>query len=202
MPWQARRSTCRRWRADVTKILAALDLVPAWVWALVVGVLLVLCAALEVGRLAAQSDASKARADLLAVQLSSAQAINLEQERARKEERRLTAAVLEVQDARAQEKAGHAGRVADLSERLRKLSRPVLCRPGGGGAPTPASRGDGQPDTGLPGVAGAGVVVLDGQALSDLADLAESAADTGRTLTHARRLLRECWKSEAVPVAP
>ena len=186
----------------MTKILAVLDLVPAWVWALVVGVLLVLCIRLDVLRLQANADASKARADLLAVQLSSAQAISLEQERARKEERRLSAVVLEVQDALAQEKADRAGRVAGLSERLQHHARPVLCRPGGGGAPTPAGRGDGNPDPGLPGVAGSGVVVLDGQALSDLADLAESAADTGRTLTHARRLLRECWKSEAVPVAP
>lgn len=180
----------------MSKLLDLLDLVPGWCWAISLLALGLLCGALEVGRLSALADASKARSDLLAVQLSSAQAISLERERARKEERRLSAAVLEVQDALAQEKAGHAGRVADLSERLRKLSRPVLCRPGGGGAPAVASRSDGQPDSGLPGLAGAGVVVLDGQALSDLATFAESAADTGRTLTHARRLLRECWRSE------
>lgn len=186
----------------MTKILAALDFVPVWVWALVVGVLLVLCIRLDVLRLQANADASKARADLLAVQLASAHAISLEQERARKEERRLTAAVLEVQDALAQEKADRAGRVDALSGRLRNVARPLLCRPGGGGAPTPTGRSDGQPDPGLPGVAGAGVVVLDGQALSDLANLAESAADTGRTLTHARRLLRECWRSDPTPAAP
>lgn len=186
----------------MTKILAILDLVPAWVWAVVVGVLLVLCIRLDVLRMQANADASKARADLLAVQLSSAQAISLEQERARKEERRLSAEVLEVQDALAKEKADRAGRVADLSERLRKLSRPVLCRPGGGGAPAAAGRSDGQPDPGLPGVAGADLVVLDGQALSDLSTFAESAAGTGRTLTHARRLLRECWRAEPTPAAP
>lgn len=186
----------------MTKILAILDLVPAWVWALVVGFLLVMCIRLDVLRLQAKADASKARADLMAVQLASAQAIGLEQERARKEERRLSAAVMEVQDALAKEKADRAGRVAGLSDRLQQHARPVLCRPGGGGSPAASGRGDGQPDPGLPGVAGAGVVVLDGQALSDLADLAESAADTGRTLTHARRLLRECWRSDAVPVAP
>lgn len=112
----------------MTKILAVLDLVPAWVWAVVVGVLLVLCIRLDVLRLSAQAEASKARADLLAVQLASAQAISLEHERARKEERRLSAAVLEVQDALAQEKAGRAGRVADLSERLsvqRSAPRPM-----------------------------------------------------------------------------
>lgn len=186
----------------MTKILAALDLVPSWVWALVVGVLLALCIRLDVLRLQANADASKARTELMAVQLASAHAISLEQERARREERRLSAAVLEVQDALAQEKAGRAGRVDALSGRLQQHARPLSCRPGGGGAPATAERGDGQPDPGLPGVAGAGVVVLDGQALSDLADLAESAADTGRTLTHARRLLRECWRSEAVSVAP
>lgn len=186
----------------MAKLLNLLDLVPGWCWAISLLALGLLCGALEVGRLSALADASKARADLLAVQLSSAQAISLEQERARKEERRLSAAVLEVQDALAKEKADRAGRVAGLSERLRNVARPVSCRPATSGAPTPASRGDGQPDPGLPGVAGAGVVVLDGQALSDLADLAESAADTGRTLIHARRLLRECWRSEAVPAAP
>lgn len=186
----------------MTKILAVLDLVPAWVWALVVGVLLVLCIRLDVLRLQALADAGKARADLLAVQLSSAQAISLEQERARKEERRLSAAVLEVQDALAQEKAGRAGRVADLSERLRNVARPVSCRPAAGGAPAAAGRGHGQPGAGLPGLAGADLVVLDGQALGELATFAESAADTGRTLTHARRLLRECWGQQPTPAAP
>lgn len=186
----------------MAKVLDLLDVVPGWCWAISLLALGLLCGALEVGRLSALADASKARSDLLAVQLSSAQAISLERERARKEERRLSAAVLEVQDALAQEKADRAGRVADLSEWLRNVARPVSCRAAASGAPTPASRGDGQPDPGLPGVAGAGVVVLDGQALSDLASLAEFAADTGRTLTHARRLLRECWKSEAVPAPP
>ena len=186
----------------MSKLLDLLDLVPGWCWAISLLALGLLCGALEVGRLSTLADASKARSDLLAVQLSSAQAISLERERARKEERRLSAAVLEVQDALAKEKADRAGRVADLSERLRNIARPVSCRAAASGAPVAASRGDGQPDPGLPGVAGSGVVVLDGQALADLADLAESAADTGRTLTHARRLLRECWRSEAVPVAP
>lgn len=186
----------------MTKILAALDLLPAWVWALVVGVLLVLCIRLDVLRLQANADASKARADLLAVQLASSHAISLEKERARKEERRLNAVVLEVKDALAKEKSDRAGRVDALSGRLQQHARPVLCRPGGGGADPVAGRGDGKPDPGLPGVAGARAVVLDGQALSELADFAESAADTGRTLTKARRLLRECWRSEPAPATP
>lgn len=186
----------------MTKLLDLLDLVPAWVWALTVAVLLAMCGALEVSRLSAKADASRARADLLAVQLASAHAISLEQERARKEERRLSAKVLEVQDDLAKEKAGGAGRVDDLSQRLRNVARPVSCRPVAGGAPAAAGRGDGQPDPGLPGVAGTDLVVLDGQALGELATFAEAAADTGRTLTHARRLLRECWGQPPTPAAP
>lgn len=186
----------------MTKILAALDLVPAWVWAVVVGVLLALCIRLDVLRLQANADASKARADLLAVQLASAHAISLEQERARKEEMRLTAAVLEVQDALAQEKAGRAGRVDALSGRLQQHARPVLCRPGGGGASTPTGRGDGQPSTGLRVLDGQDLVLLDGQARHELAEFAVSARDVGKTLTRVRGLLRECWRSEAVPAPP
>jgi len=186
----------------MAKVLGLLNLVPCWVWAIAVAVLLAMCGALEVSRLSAKADASLARADLLAVQLASAHAISLERERARKEERRLSAAVLEVQDDLAKERAGSAGRVADLSERLRNVARPVSCRPAASRAPAAAGAGHGQPDLGLPGLAGADLVVLDGQALGELATFAESAADTGRTLTQARRLLRECWQSGAVPAGP
>lgn len=186
----------------MAKVLDLLDVVPGWAWAIVATVLLAMCGALEVSRLSANADASKARADLLAVQLASADAIRLEVERARKEERLLTVAVLEVQDELTREKDGAAGRIADLSERLRNVARPVSCRPAAGGASAAAGAGHGQPGAGLPGLAGADLVVLDGQGVSDLATFAESAADTGRTLTQARRLLRECWRSEAVPAAP
>ena len=181
----------------MTKVLDLLDLVPGWCWAIAVGVLLAMCGALEISRQSAKADAGQARADLLAVQLASAHAISLEQERARKEERRLSAVVLGVQDEIAKERASATGRVADLSERLRNVARPVSCRPAARGAPAAAGAGHGQTDPGLPGLAGADLVVLDGQALGELATFAESAADTGRTLTQARRLLRECWQSGA-----
>ena len=186
----------------MAKLLNLLDLVPGWVWAVVVSVLLVLCIRLDVLRLQASADASKARAALLAVQLSSAQAISLEHERARKEERRLTAAVLEVNDALAKEKADRAGRVAGLSDRLQQHARPVLCRPGGGGATAVAGRGDGQPGAGLRSLDGQDLVLIDGQARHELAELVVSARGVGKTLTEVRGLLRECWRSEAVPAAP
>ena len=183
-------------------ITRATGLVPGWCWAVVVAVLVALCVRLDLGMAQARTEAATARADLLAVQLASRDAIALETERAQARVRALTQTVLETQDALSQARATAAGRVADLDGRLRQLARPLSCRPAAGTTAAPAVAGDGQPDPGLPGVAGAGVVVLDGQALSDLASFADSAADTGRTLTHARRLLRACWQSGAVPAEP
>lgn len=176
-------------------ITRATGLVPGWCWAIVVAVLAALCVRLDLGMAQARTEAATARTQLLAVQLASRDAIAVETERAQARVRTLTQTVLETQDALSQSRAAAAGRVADLDGRLRQLARPLSRRPAAGEAAAPAVSGDGQPGAGLPGVAGAGVVVLDGQALSDLASLAESAADTGRTLTHARRLLRECWRS-------
>lgn len=184
-------------------ITRATGLVPGWCWAVVVVVLVALCVRLDVGMAQARTEAATARADLLAVQLASAVAIGAETERAAARVRDLTQTVLETQDALSQARAAAAGRVADLDGRLRQLARPMSCRPTpAAGASTPAGRSDGKPDPGLPGVAGADFVVVDGQGLADLASFAESAADTGRTLTHARRLLRACWQSGAVPAEP
>jgi len=183
-------------------ITRATGLVPGWCWAVVVAVLVLLCVRLDLGMAHARADAAQARTQLLTVQLASRDAIAIETERAQARVRTLTQTVLETQDALSQTRAAAAGRVADLDGRLRQLARPLSCRPAAGATAAPAGAGDGQPDPGLPGMAGSGVVVLDGQALSDLASFAESAADTGRTLTHARRLLRACWQSGAVPAEP
>lgn len=172
-------------------------LVPGWCWAIVVVVLAVLVLRLDADMAHARADAALARTQLLQVQLASARAIGAEQDRAAARVRDLTQTVMETQDALADARQAGPGRVAALDERLRHLARPVPC--GGaspaGGAAAPASRGDGQPGARLPGLAGADFVVLDGQAVSDLAGFAESAADTGRTLIEARRLLRACWRS-------
>lgn len=183
-------------------ITRATGLVPGWCWAVVVAVLAALCVRLNLGVADARADAAQARTQLLTVQLASANAIAAETERAQARVRTLTQTAMEAQDALSEARAAAAGRTADLDGRLRQLSRPLSCRPAAGAAAAPAGAGHGQPDPGLPGMAGSGVVVLDGQALSDLASFAESAADTGRTLTHARRLLRACWQSGAVPAEP
>lgn len=181
--------------AAILWITRATGLVPGWCWAIVVAALAALVLRLDFGMAHARADAAQARTQLLQVQLASRDAIAVETERAQARVRDLTKTVLETQDALSQAHVAAAGRTADLDGRLRQLARPLSCRPATGGAAAAAGGGDGQPGAGLPGLAGADLVVLDGQGLADLASLAESAADTGRTLTEARRLLRACWRS-------
>lgn len=181
----------------MAKLLDILDVVPGWCWAIVVAVLAVLCLRLDVGMAHARADAALARTQLLTVQLASANAIAVETERAQARVRDLTQTAMEAQDALAQSRQAGPGRVAAAADRLRDIARPLYCAGAapGGGAAAPASRGDGQPNPRLPGVAAGDLVVLDGQGLAELASFAESAADTGRTLNQARQLLRECWRS-------
>lgn len=176
-------------------ITRATGLVPGWCWAIVAAVLAVLVLRLDAGVAGAQADAALARTQLLQVQLASAAAIGAETERAQARVRDLTQTVLETQDALDQSRQAGPGRVAALDERLRNIARPVRCAPAAGATAAPAILSDGQPNPGLPGVAGADFVLVDGQGRHELASLAESAADTGRTLTQARHLLRECWRS-------
>lgn len=176
-------------------ITRATGLVPGWCWAVVVGVLVALCVRLDVGMAQARTEAATARADLLAVQLASAVAIGAETERAQARVRTLTQTAMEAQDALSEARAAAAGRTADLDGRLRQLARPLSCRPAAGATAAPAVSGDGQPDPGLRAAPAADLVVLDGTALAELADLAVGARTVGETLIHARHLLRECWRS-------
>jgi len=178
-------------------ITRATGLVPGWCWAVVVGMLSVLCVRLDLGMAHARADAAQARTQLLQVQLASANAIAAETERAQARVRTLTQTAMEAQDALTQSRQAQPARAAALTGRLRDIARPVHCASAApsGGASAPAGSGHGQPGAGLPGMAGADFVVVDGQGLADLADLAESAADTGRTLIQARGLLRACWRS-------
>ena len=184
--------------AAILWITRVTGLVPGWCWAAAVAVLAALCVRLDVGMAHARADAAQARTQLLTVQLASANAIAAETERAQARVRTLTQTVLEAQDALAQSRQAGPGRVAALDERLRDIARPLHCGGAapGGGAAAPASRGDGHPGAGLPGVAAGDFVVIDGQGLAELASFAESAADTGRTLIQARGLLRSCWRSQ------
>lgn len=172
-------------------------LVPGWCWTVVVAVLAVLVLRLDVDAADARADAALARTQLLQVQLASARAIGAEQDRAAARVRDLTQTVLETQDALADARQAGPGRVAALDERLRHLARPLPCS---GAAPAsgpaaPAGRGDGQPGAGLPRLAGADLVILDGQAQHELAEFAISAAETGDTVKACRSLLRSCWRS-------
>lgn len=183
--------------AVILWIARAAGLVPGWCWAAVVAVLAALVLRLDLGMTHARADAAQARSQLLQVQLASRDAIAIETERAQARVRDLTKTAMEAQDALSQSRQAGPGRVAALDERLRNIARRLPCAgpAPAGGAAAPASAGDGRPGAGLPGLAGADFVVLDGQGLADLASFAESAADTGRTLIQARALLRACWRS-------
>lgn len=180
----------------MTKLLALFDVVPGWCWAVVVAVLAALCVRLNLGVADARADAAQARTQLLQVQLASRDAIAVETERAAARVRTLTQTVLETQDALSEARLAVAGRTADLDGRLRNIARPLSCRPAAGATAAAPGAGDGQPDPRLRAAPTADLVVLDGTALAELADLAVSARTVGETLTHARRLLRACWRSQ------
>lgn len=107
---------------------------------------------------------------MLQVHLASTRAIGAigaEQDRAEARVRNLTKTVLlEAQDAPPQARAAAAGPTSDLDGRLRYIAPPLSCHPATGGAAVP---GDGQPGAGLRGATAADFVVLDGQALAELA---------------------------------
>jgi len=190
----------------MAKLLDLLDLVPGWCWAISVIALGLLCGALEVGRLTAQASAADAREALLAVQLASARAIGTEKDRAADRVRTLNQALTETQDALFKAQQALPARVAELDGRLQQHARPVVCR---SAAPAPAASGpaalaDGVAGTGLRGLDGKDLVLLDAAARRELAELAVGARGVGEALTQVRRLLRACWRNEsdAVPAAP
>lgn len=190
----------------MAKLLDLLDLVPGWCWAAAVVALGLLCGALEVGRLTAKASAAEARKDLLAVQLASARAIGAEKDRAAERVRNLNQALTEAQDALFKAQQAVPARIAELDGRLQQHARPVVCR---SAAPARAAGGpavvaDGSAGAGLRGLAGQDLVLLDGQARHELAELVVSARGVGETLTEVRGLLRSCWRTqmEAVRAAP
>lgn len=179
-------------------VLALLDLVPSWLWAVAVAVLLVACTRLHFSGAQAREDAAAASRDLLAVQLASARAIGAEKDRAAQRVRTLNQALTETQDALFKAQQAVPARVAELDGRLQQHARPVLCR---SSAPAPAASGpaahaDGVASAGLRGLDGQDLVLLDGQARHELAELAVSARGVGETLTRVRGLLRKCWRGE------
>ena len=183
--------------APLSWIKRTTGLVPGWCWASVVAVLVLLCVGLDVGMAQARTEAATARADLLAVQLASARAIGIEKDRAAERVRELNQALTETQDALFKSQEAVPARVAELAGRLQQHARPIVCR---STAPAPAASGpariaDGNAGTGLRGLDGQDLVLIDGQGRHELAELAVSARGVGETLTEVRGLLRKCWRS-------
>jgi hypothetical protein len=170
-------------------------MVPGWCWAIVVTALAVLVLRLDVARLGAQIDAAKARDELLSVQLASASAIAADRARTQRREADLMTTLTKAQDELQTYHSAAAGRIAELDGRMRQLARPITCRASAAAAASaPAIGSDGQPGAGLLGVAGDDLVIIDGQARAELAQFADAAAITGKTLSKVRGLLRECWR--------
>jgi hypothetical protein len=170
-------------------------MVPGWCWAIVVTTLAVLVLRLDVARLGAQLDASKARDELLSVQLASATAIAADRARAQRREADLMTALTKAQDELQTYHSAAAGRIAELDGRMRQLARPLACRGARASEAGAAASGlDGQPGTGLSSLAAGDLVIVDDAARLELARFADSAATTGKALMAVRGLLRECWR--------
>lgn len=174
----------------MAKLIKLLDLVPSWAWAAAVATLLVLCIRLDVSRAHALASAATAGRELLSVQLASRQAILDELAKSRAKEGPLIAKVQEANDAVSQARIDLGSLVAAADDRLRRLSRPVALCPrrtdtgAGAGAAGGAPGGEPVP-AGLRPVDGGDLLVIDGQARSEL-------ARHSATANLARQALSEC----------
>lgn len=189
---------------------AFFDLLPGWLWALVVAALVLMCIRLDVTRMQARlaeanartgeanarKDETKAKADLLDVQLASSKAINAEAEKARTLENQLILKTQGANDAINKVRLAAARAAADFSERVRQLAAPIALCPGrsdqgAGAGATDGDGGGGGEVAGLRGEPGGDLVVLDETAWSAAAQLAVDANIT-------RKALSECvagWKA-------
>lgn len=182
-------------------VLALLDLVPSWLWAVAVALLMFACTRLHLGGVEAREAAAAASRDLLAVQLTMRTAVLDEMEKARAKEAPLLQVLQEADHAVTQARLDLGAVVAASDERLRKLSRPVrLCRADASADPA-AAAGDGQDgagSAGLRGVAGGDLLVIDEQAR------AESArhAATAKRYAEALKKCVNFWGAAAVATGP
>jgi hypothetical protein len=182
----------------MAKVLALFDLVPGWLWALVLAVATVHGQLAELSEARAVAQAAQARLELTGAQLQATKDMAAARGRAEAKEATLKGQFQETIDALTTSRAADAGRIAGLAGRLQQYARPIACHPGGaaaGAGAGAAGGGDGNASAGLPGVAGGDLVILDGQARLELAQFAVSARDTGETLTLCRLLLRAAWQA-------
>lgn len=185
-------------------MLKLLDAVPTKLWAGLVLALSVAVAALAFGRLSLLADvalarkaASDAGADLARTRESVASQVAKALEKARLADKLLFEGQERVINDLRSEVAVGAGRVRDVEQRLRDIARPIACTGRGGVASGPESSagGDGVGDTGLRGLDGQNLVVLDAEARTELSRFAVASREVGKTLVACRGLLRQAWRA-------
>jgi hypothetical protein len=182
----------------MAKALALLDVVPGWLWALLLAVATAHGVLAELGEARAVAEASQARQQLTGAQLQAVKDLAAARGRAEAREATLRGRYQETIDALTTSRAADAGRIAGLAGRLQQYARPVACHPRGaatGAGAGAAGGGDGGAGAGLPGLAGDDLVIVDGQARLELAEFAVSARATGETLIKCRGLLRAAWQA-------
>lgn len=118
----------------MAKVLALFDLVPGWLWALVLAVATVHGQLAELGEARAVAQAAQARLELTSAQLQATKDLAAARGRAEAKEATLKGQFQETIDALTTSRAADAGRIAGLAGRLQQYARPIACHPSGAAA--------------------------------------------------------------------
>jgi hypothetical protein len=181
-----------------------LDAVPSVVWAGLVVALSIAVGALAFSRLSLIADVALAKqatsdavAELDRARASVATKVAEGLAKARQADKALFEGQERVIHELQSDKAGRDDRVRELERRLRNLARPFACAGGGGNAASAdaAGGGHGVGDTGLRGLDGQDLVVVDAEARAELGRLAVAGREVGKTLVACRGLLRQAWRA-------
>lgn len=181
----------------MSKLLSIFDVVPGWLYVACIGLLVWAVLHLEAGQHAAQLDAANLRASIATEHAEVATSAASSVQVARDKERGMGENQTKVSDELQKDLGDHADRVDSLRGRMRDQAA-TFNRAGGepGAACAGSTSGsDGFRDPGLRSAADADLVVLDGQAQGELAELIVRAREVGKTLKACRVLLRQAWKS-------
>ena len=177
--------------------LAAFDVVPGWVYAATLLVLVVLLVAAKLSVGAAQVEAAHAGRDLSELVATSTNVAASSVQSARIKEGVMAADQAKDVNELNQAISNPDARVTELERGMRDHAK-ATAGSGGGCLPpaaTPAIGGDEQGGAGLRSPVEPDPLVFDGTAQSEIAQLIVSARETGETLKACRRALARCFSS-------
>lgn len=178
----------------MSALAKAFDVVPGWLYAVVILVLSVLLVSTKLQASAANVAAAGAGQQLSGLVATSSALAASSLEKARVKGTRMADEQAKDVHEFNQATSNPVARVAELERRMREQAA-SFARASGGcmrAAAGAASGGDARGDTGLREVAGADPLVLDGQAQSELAQLVVSARTNGEKLKTGRKALERC----------